>query len=243
MKTAGLLYGLISYAIGLGGLVYFVLWVGGWSFLPIHINSGTPGPIGEALLVNTGLILLFGLQHSVMARPRFKEIWNKVVPPAIERSTYVLLSGVLMLLICLNWRALESDMWEFENSIVVGLLTALYFFGWAFAVVATFVINHFELFGLRQVWFNFRNQPEPPHLFTDRFLYRIVRHPIQTGILIGIWSTPYMSFTHYTLAVFMTIYVLVGLHFEEIDLAHSLGEDYQAYQRRVPKVVPFLKFP
>ncbi|MEQ8952511.1 MAG: isoprenylcysteine carboxylmethyltransferase family protein, partial [Gammaproteobacteria bacterium] len=241
MKILYLIYGFISYAVGLGGLTFFILFVGGWDFLPVHVDSGTPGPIGPALATNVGLILLFGLQHTVMARPAFKKLWATIVPSALERSTYVLISGVLMLLISFYWQPMEGAIWVIDNSLLSGILVALYIAGWLIAVVATFLINHFELFGLQQVWFGFRDQPVPAHRFTERFLYKLVRHPLQMGIVIGLWATPYMSMSHFTLAVLMTVYIIVGLHYEEIDLEQFLGEAYRDYKQRVPKLIPFSK--
>ncbi|MCB0127413.1 MAG: hypothetical protein KDE58_34355 [Caldilineaceae bacterium] len=233
------LYGLIAYAVGMGGLVYFILFVGGWSFLPVHVNAGTPGPLWRALLINLGIILLFGVQHSVMARPTFKRQFTKLVPKAAERSTYVLLSGVMMLIISFGWQPLAGTIWQVDNPVGRLLLTVGYALGWMLAVVSTFVINHFELFGLQQVYLNLRNQPEPAPWFTDRFLYRMVRHPLQLGILIGIWVVPTMSMSLLFLSAAMTVYIFIGLYFEEKDLVASLGKEYLAYKQRVPKVLPF----
>ena len=237
-----LLYGLFSYVVGLGGLVYFILFVGGWSFLPLHIDSSAPGPLGRGVLINVALIVLFGLQHSVMARPTFKRRFAQSMPRAAERSTYVLLSGVMMLVICLFWQPLAGVVWRVENPIGRLLLTGGYLFGWAFAVVSTFVINHFELFGLQQIYLNLRNKPEPAPFFTDRFLYKLVRHPLQLGILIGLWVTPTMSMSHLFLAITMSIYIFIGLYFEEKDLIGVLGATYTTYKTRVPKILPIPNF-
>lgn len=232
-------YGLISYVIGLGGLVYFILFVGGWTFIPRHIESDPPAQFGVALLINTGLMLLFGLQHSMMARPSFKKQITKIIPKAAERSTYVLLSGGMMLLISFFWQPVEGYLWQVTQPFARNMLTIGYIFGWVFAVLSSFVINHFELFGLRQVYYNLINQPEPAPNFTARFLYSIVRHPLQLGVLIGIWTTHTMSLTHLFLAIAFTGYIFVGLYFEEKDLTASLGQAYTDYQKRVPKILPF----
>lgn len=238
-RIAILLYGILSYAIGMGGLTYFILFVGGWSFLPVHINSGTPDGLGRALFINALLMLIFGLQHSVMARPAFKQRLTRYLPRAAERSTYVLISGLMMLMLSLFWQPIGGVLWEVENPVGRILLTGGYIFGWLFAVLATFVINHFELFGLQRIWFNLRNKPEPKPAFTERFLYRIVRHPLQLGVLIGLWVTPTMLMTHLVLSVAMTAYIFVGLYFEEKDLVASLGQKYTGYQQRVPKILPW----
>lgn len=236
-----LLYGLLSYAIGLAGLSWFILFVGGWEFLPKHINSGTPGPLGTALFINIGLIVIFALQHSVMARQNFKKHLCKLIPKAAERSTYVLLSGLLMGAICQYWQAIDGTLWQASNSIVYTLLLAGYFIGWFIMLIATFLINHFELMGLQQVYLQFKKREEPPATFTERYLYKFVRHPLQLGILIGLWSTPVMSLSQLLLASTMTAYIFVGLYFEEIDLVYFLGDRYKNYQQRVNKLLPLEK--
>ena len=220
-KVAIFLYGILGYAIGMGGLTYFILFVGGWTFLPLHIDSGTPGALLPSVLINVGLIALFGLQHSAMARPGFKEVWTRVIPKSAERSTYVLVSGIMMILICLGWQPIDGMLWKVENPIGWTVLTVGHAFGWAFAVLATFVINHFELFGLQQIYMQLREKPEPIPEFTDKFLYKIVRHPLQLGILIGLWVAPTMSLSHAMLSATMTIYIFIGLYFEEKAVSYT----------------------
>ena len=232
------LFGVISYVVGIGGLAYFILFLGSWEFLPVHINSGTPGPIGTAVLINLGILILFGLQHTVTARPAFKASITRVLPEPAERSLYVLLSGVLMLVFSFHWMPIEGVIWHVESELLRNLLIAGYLAGWVIAVVATFLINHFELFGLQQVYLNLKNAPEPDASFTETGLYRIVRHPLQLGVLIGIWCLPTMTVTHLMLALGMTIYIFIGLYYEEKDLAATLGPDYEDYQRRVRKILP-----
>ena len=176
-----LFYGIFSYAVGMGGLVFFILFIGGWDFLPLHVDSGAAGSSAVALLVNMGLITLLGLQHSGMARPGFKKKLAKVLPPAAERSTYVLLSGVVFFLVCYFWQALAGTVWHFENQSARTILTAIQLFGWVLVVASSFVISHFELFGLQQAYYGFVGKPTPSPEFTDRFLYKIVRHPLQLG--------------------------------------------------------------
>jgi protein-S-isoprenylcysteine O-methyltransferase Ste14 len=240
-RTLILLYGIASYAIGMAGLFYWIFWIGGWEFLPLHIDSGTPGPLGMALAVNIGLVLLFGLQHSIMARPTFKKSWTKILPEAAERSTYVLVSGIIMGLICLYWLPIEGTLWHIDNEAVRIVLIVVQILGWTLAVLTTFVINHFELFGLQQIYCNFVKKSVPKPNFTERFFYKFVRHPLQLGFLIGMWSTPTMSMTHLMMSATMTIYVFIGLYYEERNLATFLGEEYEDYRRRVRKIIPIPK--
>ena len=232
------IYGLFSYAVGLGGLVWFALFIGGWEFLPRHIDSETPGPMSTALIINVGLITIFVLQHSIMARLTFKSRWTKIIPPAAERSTYLLLSGIIMALFCLYWQPVNGVLWQADNEAVQVVLIVLYIIGWTIPVLASFMINHFELFGLQQVYFNLINKSEPSPHFTERWFYKVVRHPIQLGTLIGIWSTPTMTMTHLMLSVPLTVYVLISLKYEERDLVTTLGEKYENYQKRVPMIIP-----
>ncbi|NKB36550.1 MAG: hypothetical protein GKR93_05170 [Gammaproteobacteria bacterium] len=233
-----LLYGLLAYAFGMAGLVLFILFLGSWGFSPLNINSGVPGPLLPALVINIGLILLFGLQHTVTARQGFKDALTKIIPKAAERSTYVLLSGLILIVICLYWQPIDGRLWHVENAIFRTSLIAAYAIGWILVVVSSFLINHFELFGLQQVYHNFKNQEEPKAGFTDRWLYKMVRHPLQLGVLIGVWATPTMTMTHLLLAVSMTIYIFIGLHYEEKDLVRFLGKPYEDYKTRVPMVLP-----
>ena len=235
------IYGLVSYAVGLGGLVWFALFVGGWEFLPRHIDSDIPGPLSQAIIINLSIMVIFALQHSVMARLTFKDRWIKIIPAASERSTYLLLSGIIMALICLYWQPISGVVWQVENQTARVVLISAYIIGWTIPVLASFMINHFELFGLQQVYFNFINKPEPAPHFTEKSFYKIVRHPIQFGTLIGIWSTPTMTATHLMLSLSLTAYVLVSLRYEERDLVTSLGEKYQNYQKRVGMIIPLVK--
>lgn len=235
------IYGLISYAVGLGGLVWFALFVGGWDFLPRHIDSDIPGPLSTALLINVGLLAIFVLQHSIMARLTFKSRWIKIIPPATERSTYLLISGIIMALFCLYWQPVNGVVWQVDNQIGQIVLITIYIIGWSIPVLASFMINHFELFGLQQVYFNLVNKPEPSPRFTERWFYKFVRHPIQLGTLIGIWSTPTMSMTHLLLSAPLTVYVLLSLKYEEKDLVTTLGKNYEDYQKRVRMIIPLPK--
>ena len=232
------LFGIISYAVGMGGLVYFILYLGSWDFLPLHINSASSGDLTLAIIVNLSLMVLFGLHHSVAARPAFKKQLTRIVPESAERSTYVLMSGVLLLVICYYWQPIEGVLWQVQSESLAMVLTAGYLTGWVIVVISSFLINHFELFGLGQVYRNLRSLPEPEDSFVEFSFYKLVRHPLQLGVLIGIWCTPFMTMTHLMLATTLTIYIFIGLYYEEKDLVAALGPDYESYQKRVRKILP-----
>jgi len=233
-----LLYGIFAYLAGLAGLAYFVFFVGDWEYLPRHIDSPPRTPLATALGINTGLMLLFGVQHSAMARPSFKSLWTKVIPEPAERSTYVLLSGVVLLVLCWFWQPLDGTLWRMEHPAACFVIIGLQWGGWTLSVAATFAISHAELLGLRQVYLHWQRRPLPPPQFSERSLYRYVRHPIQLGVLIGLWASPTMSLSHLMLSAMMTTYILVGIQLEERDLLATLGEEYRRYRRRVPMLLP-----
>lgn len=236
-RAAALLYGIISYAIGMGGLAMFMVFAGGWGF-PQDINAAATVSWPLALTINILLVALFAVQHSVMARQSFKEHLTKLLPAGVERSTYVLMSGVVSVILCLLWQPMDGMIWNIDAPAVRMTLFALQIAGWVFAVSASFMINHFELFGLQQAHAlaTDREIKIPP--FTTRLGYRLVRHPIQLGLFIGMWATPTMSLAHLVLALGMTAYMRYGLMLEERDLAKAYGQDYLDYQQRVRMMIP-----
>ncbi|MDD4856135.1 MAG: hypothetical protein PHQ22_08475 [Sulfuricurvum sp.] len=240
-KSIIFIYGIFSYIIGLVAQVWFIFYLGEWEFMSTTINSQHPVPLSTALIINLALVLIFGLQHSVMARSLFKKYLTKIIPQASERSTYVLFSGLALGLICLYWQPLDGFLWQIDNKIGKVLLNAGYLFGWLFSLFSTFIINHFELFGLQQIYLNLLNKPEPSVSFKEKLLYKFVRHPIQLGVLIGIWVTPSMSYSHLMLSVTLSIYIFIGLKYEERDLIATLGNTYKEYQQRVRMMLPFSK--
>jgi len=240
-KQLILLYGVFTYIIALIGQVWFILYLGEWAFMPEHISDAQSSSLLVALLVNVILVLIFGLQHTVMARDSFKKWLTKFIPQSAERSTYVLLSGLALMLVAYFWQPIDGDLWRVENETLALVLTIGSLLGWTFSVVATFIINHFELFGLQQVYLNFLEKETPEIDFQERLFYTFVRHPIQLGVLVGIWLTPFMTFGHLLFSVLFTIYILIGLHYEEKDLLKELGETYANYMQRVSKLVPFGK--
>ena len=231
-----LIYGVCSYAAFFLTFLYAIGFLGD-ILVPKSLDSGLTGPLGTALLVDLGLLALFALQHSVMARPAFKRVLMSVVSPAAERSTYVLASSLALILLFWQWRPLGGMVWEVEHPVGRALLYGGFGVGWALVLAATFVINHFDLFGLRQTWRHFRGLPQEPLQFVTPILYRIVRHPLYVGWLLAFWSTPTMTFTHLLFAAVTTAYILLAIQLEERDLMDAHLE-YTVYRRRVPMLVP-----
>jgi len=231
------LYGLACYACFLGSFLYAIGFVGDFA-VPKTIDSGPAGAWPEALIIDLVLLGLFAIQHSVMARPGFKAVWTRIVPRAVERSTYVLFSSLLLILLMWKWQAIPAVVWDVSASLPKTILLALCAVGWLIVLLSTFMINHFDLFGLRQVFLRMRGIDYTPLHFTQRALYKFVRHPIMLGFVIAFWATPYMSAGHLVFAIMTTGYILVGIFFEERDLMRSHSAEYGAYRARVPMLFP-----
>lgn len=237
-RIAILTYGLVCYALFLIVFLYLAGFL--LDFLvPKGIGDGTERPLATAVAINLGLIFLFGFTHSLMARKRFKDVWTRIIPPAAERSTYVLQSSVFLALAFWQWSPMNGEIWVVEGLAMV-LAYGVFAFGVGLVLLATFQIDHFELFGLRQVWSaaTKRSMPEPE--FRTPFLYRIVRHPMQLGIILVVFATPTMTTGHLLFASAMTAYIFVGLYFEERALVREFGDRYIAYMARVPMLFPRL---
>ena len=235
-------YGAAAYLLFLAVFLYLVAFVGNF-WVPRTVDHGVSASIGEAVLVNMALLGLFGLQHSVMARPGFKARWTRVVPPPIERSTYVMLSNVVLVLLYWQWRTMPAVIWEVELPLGRLALWTLFGLGWVIALASTFMINHFDLFGLRQVYLAWRAKPYTDLDFHVRFFYRLVRHPLMLGFLIAFWAAPTMTAGHLLFSIVMTGYILIATQFEERDLVAALGDDYRNYRREVPALLPLGRRP
>jgi protein-S-isoprenylcysteine O-methyltransferase Ste14 len=232
-----MLYSLACYTAGLAALLYAIGFVGDF-VVPKTINSGPVTDWGTTLAYDLPLLTLFALQHSVMARQGFKRWWTRFVPKAAERATYVLAAAAALGLLYWLWQPQPTTVWQVTNANAAGALTGLYLAGWAIVFISTFLINHFELMGLEQSFANLRGKEvEPPHFRTPLF-YKLVRHPIYTGLLIVFWATPHMTQGHLLFALATTGYIFVGIAFEERDLVSYFGDAYRDYRRTVPMVIP-----
>lgn len=229
-KSIAFIYGLIAYVVFLVAFLYAIGFVGNF-IVPKSIDSGTETNFWHALLINALVLSLFVIQHSIMARPAFKKWFTRIISPAIERSTFVLLTSLILLLIFWQWQPLTTVVWKAENETVATILTGVFFFGWLVVFLSTFMINHFELFGLKQIFDNLKNKQPQPHVLQVNFFYKIVRHPIMLGFIIAFWATPLMTVGHLIFAIGTTIYIFISVKFlEEKDLRNYIGKEYEDYQ-------------
>lgn len=236
-KFLGLIYGAVSYFIFLGTFLYAIGFVGNF-LVPKSIDFGIQGGTDNAWLINILLLSLFAVQHSVMARQGFKKWWTKIIPRAIERSSFVLLSSVVLILLFYYWRPMTDIIWNVENDFLVLFIHTLYFAGWFIVLLGTFLINHFNLFGLQQVYLNMKNsEPKPPQ-FVKPLFYKVVRHPLMLGFIIAFWATPQMTVGHLLFAFATTGYILVAIQLEERDMVRLHGKEYKRYQQEVSQIIP-----
>lgn len=230
-------YGVVSYLIFFACFLYLIGFLSNW-LVPKSIDSGETGSSLPALMTNLGLMALFGLQHSVMARPGFKTWWTRIVPKAAERSTYVLTSSLLLILLYWQWRPLPAVLWQVEHGLGQVIFWVLMGVGVSLILISSFLINHFELFGLQQVYLHLRSAKPASVHFGTPWLYRLVRHPLHLGTTTVLWATPTMTVGHLFFAVVMTIYIVIGIHYEERDLVRRFGDTYREYQQKTPMLLP-----
>lgn len=238
-RIAAFTYGVICYAIFFGTFLYAIGFVGDL-FVPKSIDSAPEGPLGQALLIDALLLGLFAVQHSVMARPAFKRWWTRFVPKPVERSTYVLFSSLALIALFAWWQPIGGVIWHVQDQVGQAVLYGLCTLGWGLVLVATFLINHFDLFGLRQVWLYLRGKEYRALTFVTPGPYRHVRHPIYVGFIIAFWATPTMTAAHLFFALLTTAYILIGIRLEERDLVTYHGARYSEYSKQVPMLVPRL---
>lgn len=236
-RTLGLIYGTLSYLVFLGTFLYAIGFVGGF-VVPKTIDNGVAGPLMPALFVNTLLLGIFAVQHSGMARRGFKAVLTRFVSPVIERSTFVLMSSLALILLFACWQPMPQIVWQVTNSYAVFAFKALSLLGWLIVLYATFLISHFELFGLKQVMMNFAGRVAPAVSFKTPGLYRFIRHPIYLGFIIAFWATPAMTAGHALFAFATTAYILIGIWLEERDLMAMFGEEYRKYRANVSMLLP-----
>jgi len=231
-------YGLICYAMFLSVFLYLIAFLAD-AGVPKTVSSGLPGSAAAALAVDLALMALFGLQHSIMARRGFKRALTRLLPAAIERSTYVLATNVVLILLFVCWQPLPGMVWQARSPMLIKGLYLLGGLGWLLILLSTFLTNHFDLFGLRQIYLNLVRKTYTPVAFKEHFFYRWIRHPMMLGLLLGFWSAPSMSASHLLFSAGMSVYILIGIHFEEVGLQAELGDAYRNYRERTVRLLPF----
>jgi protein-S-isoprenylcysteine O-methyltransferase Ste14 len=235
-------YGVIAYSAFLAAFLYLMGFVGNFG-VPKSIDSGAQGARATAIVVNVLLVGLFAVQHTIMARRGFKTWWTRFVPAPMERSTFVLVTSLLLGFFYWQWRPLHGVVWVVEPTLLRGILTGMFFVGWGMVLYSSFLIDHFDLFGIRQVTLHLQKRPYWYHPFVERSLYKIIRHPLMAGFLIAFWAAPTMTEGRLLFAGLMTAYVFFGIHVEERDLLRMLGEDYRRYRARTPMLIPGVRRP
>jgi protein-S-isoprenylcysteine O-methyltransferase Ste14 len=230
-------YGLLAYVVGVPTLVYAVGFLID-QVVPKGINDGEVVPVSQAFMVNVVLLLLLPVQHSIMARPSFKEKWTRIVPKAIERSTFVLVTGLLLWLLYWQWRPMPDVVWDIETSSLRSLLMMLYFAGWVLLFGSSFLIDHFDLFGLRQVYFCLQGKEYTAPVFVERLVYKWIRHPLMLGFITAFWAAPTMTQGRLLFAIVTTAYIMIGIRMEERDLIANHGDDYKSYKQRTGMLFP-----
>jgi protein-S-isoprenylcysteine O-methyltransferase Ste14 len=236
-RVATFVYGVLCYLVFFGTFLYAIGFIGNVA-VPKSIDSGRTAPLGAALLVNASLLTLFAVQHSTMARPWFKRIWTRVIPKQIERSTYVLLSSLALILLFWMWQPIGGVIWNVEQPALRAVLYGLFALSFLLVLISTFLINHFDLFGLRQVYLYLRGKEYTQLRFDTPILYRHIRHPLYLGWLFAFWATPTMTIAHLVFAIATTAYIFVAIQLEERDLIDLYGDVYKRYKQKVPMIVP-----
>jgi protein-S-isoprenylcysteine O-methyltransferase Ste14 len=239
-RILAFLYGIVAYFVFFAAFLYAIGFVAALG-VPKTIDSGVAGPLTGALIIDVLLMSVFAIQHSVMARPQFKQWWTRLVPKSVERSTYVLFSSLALVLLFWQWRPIPGSIWQITNPQIATAVMGLSFVGWLIVLTSTFLINHFELFGLHQVANNLTGRPMPAPRFCTPLYYNFVRHPIYLGFIIAFWAAPTMTMGHLLFAAVTTAYIFVGILLEEHDMITVFGDEYRRYKGRVSMIVPWRK--
>ena len=237
-RTLTLLFSIVAYAIFFATFLCLIAFVGDLSFAPITVDRGPAASPTTAAIIDVGLIALFGLQHSVMARPGFKRWWTQVIPQPAERSVYVLMASLALIVLMTLWRPIRPVVWDVQNAALANLIWALFWAGWGIVLLSTFLINHFELFGLQQGWFNFSGRQAARPELRQPLFYRWVAHPLYSGFFLAFWAAPEMTAGHLLLALGMSVFMLIAIRYEERDLTNLFGNDYRQYRASVGGLVP-----
>ena len=236
-------FAIIAYAIFFATFLYLIAFVGDLELAPRTVDVGPDSPVAIAVAVDVGLIALFGLQHSVMARQGFKRWWTRVVPWAVERSVYVLMASLALIILMNLWRPIDTIVWNVGDPLVSDLIWVVFWLGWGMVLLSTFLLNHFELFGLQQAWFHVRGRPWEKPVFRQPLFYRWIRHPLYLGFFMAFWAAPEMTAGHLLLAGGMSVFMLIAIQYEEKDLVALFGRDYEDYRQRAGMLLPRFRRP
>ena len=237
-RSLTMLFALVAYAIFFATFLYLIAFVGNIAVVPRTVDVGPAAPVATAVAIDVALIALFGLQHSIMARQGFKAWWTRVIPVPAERSVYVLMASAALIILMGFWRPIDGMVWSVTNPLGETVLWALFALGWGIVLLSTFLLNHFELFGLQQAWLNMRGRQAEPHQLRQPLFYKWVAHPLYSGFFLAFWATPHMSYGHLLLAAGVSAYMLIAIRYEERDLTNYYGEDYTRYRSGVGMIFP-----
>jgi len=237
-RAINLLFAIVAYAIFFATFLYLICFVGNIPLVPQTVDVGTQAPVVTAVIIDLALIALFGVQHSVMARQGFKRWWTTMIPRTAERSVYVLMASAALIVLMALWRPIDAIVWSVTAPMASNLIQAVFWAGWATVLLSTFLINHFELFGLQQAWLNMQGREAEPHKFHQPLLYKWVRHPLYLGFFLAFWAAPQMTVGHLLLAAGVSVYMLIAIRYEERDLVDYFGKDYEDYRERVGMLIP-----
>ena len=237
-RATTLVFALFAYAVFFATFLYLVCFVGNFPFAPLTVDRGPEAPVAAAVVIDVLLIALFGIQHSVMARQGFKRAWTRIVPVPAERSVYVLIASLVLIVLFTFWRPIEGTVWDARGTALELPLWVLFFAGWGIVLLSTFLLNHFELFGLQQAWFHMRGRQAGPPQLRQPLFYKWVAHPLYSGFFLAFWATPVMSYGHLLLALGMSAYMLIAIGYEERDLVGHYGDEYVRYRKGVGKLIP-----